>query len=395
MKTVALGEVVDFYSGATPSKSRPDLWVGDVPWFSAKDLKHPRLSDSLDHVSREVFTSSPLRKLPAGTVVMVVRGMILAHTVPVSILDAEAAINQDLKALLPRAPLDSSFLAHMLRAQQNTILGHVATAAHGTKKLDSRVLRELRIPFPSLDEQRRIAAILDQADALRAKRLQTLTHVDALTQSIFLDMFGDPAVNPQRWPTMRLGDLATRFRDGPFGSNLKSAHYVPAGVRVIRLQNIGVGELLNDDRAYVSEDHFATLSKHRCDPGDILIGTLGEPNLRACIQPKWLSLALNKADCVQMKVDTSRASAEWACWLLNMPGTLRLANSLVLGQTRSRISMGRLRELEVPVPPIALQRAFTARITQVQMQRAAAVCTAAVERELFDSVQARAFADGL
>lgn len=110
MKTVALGDVVHFYSGGTPPKSNVAHWQGDVPWFSAKDMKRPRLTDSADHVADDVFSTTSLRRVPAGTVAMVVRGMILAHTVPISILDVEAAINQDLKALIPKTELDSTYL---------------------------------------------------------------------------------------------------------------------------------------------------------------------------------------------------------------------------------------------------------------------------------------------
>lgn len=182
-----------FYSGGTPSKATAEFWEGSVPWFSPKDMKQPRLSDSADHVSDSVFSKTSLRRLPPGTVAIVVRGMILAHTVPISILDVSAAINQDLKALLPRRSIDPTFLAAMLRAQHATILAQVSTSAHGTKKLDTRVLEDIHIPFPSLDEQRRIAAILDAADDLRAKRRATIAALDTLTQSIFTDMFGDCA----------------------------------------------------------------------------------------------------------------------------------------------------------------------------------------------------------
>ena len=209
MTTVALGEVVNFYSGGTPSKSNAAFWQGDVPWFSAKDMKHSRLTDSADHVSEEVFSTTPLRKLPAGTIAVVVRGMILAHTVPISILDVEAAINQDLKALLPKRPLDTSYLAAVLRAQHASILSQVSTAAHGTKKLESRVLENLRIPLPPLVEQRRIAAIFDRADALRAKRRQALTQLDALTQSVFVDMFDDTELD-----LVPAGELMPAMRNG-------------------------------------------------------------------------------------------------------------------------------------------------------------------------------------
>lgn len=391
MRTVALGDIVDFYSGGTPSKSNPEFWNGEVPWFSAKDMKQDRLIDSADHISENAFRSASLRRLPAGTIAMVVRGMILAHTVPISILEVPSAINQDLKALLPKSDVDTGYLAAMLRAQHVEILTKVSTAAHGTKKLDSRVLETIEIPLPPLNEQRRIAAILDHADALRAKRRQVLAHLDTLTQSIFHDMFGDPEANPHRYPTASVGSLAAKFSDGPFGSNLKSSHYTPTGVPVVRLQNIGVGRYLDGNRAYVSEEHYYSLRKHDCVPGDVLIGTLGDPNLRACIQPETMPIALNKADCVQMRIDQSVAVPEWACWLLNMPGTLALANSLVLGQTRARISMGRLRDLKVPVPPLELQQGFADRVRTVDAQRAVVESALAGDDELFASLQSGAF----
>ena len=184
MNRVALCEIVDFTSGGTPSKANPAFWDGDVPWFSAKDIKKPRLTDSADHISEAAFTATSLRRLPANTVVLVVRGMILAHTVPIAVLTVESAINQDLKALLPKRDVDPTFLAAMLQAQHGTILSQVSTAGHGTKKLDSRVLANIRIPLPELDEQRRIAAILDLAADQRAAINSMLGLQDELIGSL-------------------------------------------------------------------------------------------------------------------------------------------------------------------------------------------------------------------
>src|SRR5215475_12026903 len=94
--------------------------------------------------------------------------------------------------------------------------------------------------------------------------------------------------------------LKAEERDN-FGSNLKTSHYRERGVRVIRLQNIGVGKFLDEDKAYISEEHFAALPRHHCFSGDVLIGTLGDPNLRACLQPKRIKRALNKADCILLR----------------------------------------------------------------------------------------------
>lgn len=183
---VALSEIVKFTSGGTPSKANTAYWNGDVPWFSAKDIKKPRLTDSTDHISEEVFASTPLRKLPENTVVLVVRGMILAHTVPIAVLGVEAAINQDLKALLPKegVDVDPTFLAAMLRAQHGTILSQVSTAGHGTKKLDSRVLESIRIPFPAPEEQRRVAKVFDLAAHQRASIESMLELQDELIDSL-------------------------------------------------------------------------------------------------------------------------------------------------------------------------------------------------------------------
>ena len=162
-------------------------------------------------------------------------------------------------------------------------------------------------------------------------------------------------------------------------------------MRVIRLQNIGVGELVDDDRAYISHDHFAQLIKHECLPGDVLVGTLGDPNLRACIQPDWLAVALNKADCVQIRVDETVAVGEWLCALLNCPATEVKAQSLVKGQTRARISMGRLRELHVPVPPLSLQLEFAETIQTFQVDQIQQQHSVEALDSLFASLQQRAF----
>jgi type I restriction enzyme S subunit len=185
--------------------------------------------------------------------------------------------------------------------------------------------------------------------------------------------------------------LASKFSDGPFGSNLKSEHYTERGIRVVRLQNIGVGQFVDDDSAYISERHFASLKKHECLPGDVLVGTLGDPNLRACIQPDWLAVALNKADCVQVRPDEEVANASYICALLNLSATEAMAQDLMHGQTRVRISMGRLRSLQIPVPPIKLQREFGRRIAAVEQLKTAHRTSLAALDALFASLQHRAF----
>ncbi len=286
---------------------------------------------------------------------------------------------------------DARWLMHCLNAPQ--CRNQIAGFATGTTR--SRIsrgnLKKIEIPLLPLAKQQRIAEVLDRADALRAKRRASLAQLDTLTQAIFLDLFGDPATNPKGWAGRPIGEITSKFSDGPFGSNLKSEHYTETGVRVVRLQNIGVGEFVDDDAAYISERHFANLKKHECRPGDVLVGTLGAPNLRACIQPDWLPIALNKADCVQVRPNECIANATYICALLNQPATERMAQELMHGQTRVRISMGRLRGLKVPVPPIELQREFARQVQAVERLKTSHRASLAELDALFASLQHRAF----
>lgn len=287
------------------------------------------------------------------------------------------------------ASVDRAYLARFMSLALKT--SEDATPFVTVKHLSAKALNAIEILLPPFEEQRRIAAILDHADAIRTKRRQQVAYVDSMASSLFLDMFGDPARNPRDLRTAQLGSLATKFSDGPFGSNLKSSHYTESGVPVIRLQNIGVGEYKSTACTFVSEAHYSGLRKHDCRPGDVLIGTLGEPNIRACIQPTSLPLALNKADCVQMRVDESQVHAEYVVGLLNSPGTLAPANSLILGQTRARVSMGRLRTLVVPVPSIDEQRRYAARIQEIASLREIALGASRCDDQLSASLQSRAF----
>ena len=217
-----------------------------------------------------------------------------------------------------------------------------------------------------MDEQKRIASLLARADRLRQLRRTAHDLSDSVLQSVFLEMYGDPLINDKCWEVRTLRSVSLKFSDGPFGSDLKTEHYVPNGVRVIRLQNIGVGKLIDDDQAYISEKHFEEVSKHRCLPGDVIVGTLGDPNLRAMILPDSIPQALNKADCVQIRVNPKICNNQYVCWLLNMPHTLQLASGMIHGQTRARINMGRLAELEVPIPPVSLQEEFAGVVARVE-----------------------------
>jgi len=284
---------------------------------------------------------------------------------------------------------DSDYILHFLKSKFHYFNSNTtgATIPH----LDKKRVHNLKIPLPPLPTQKKIVAILEKAEKLKGWRREADELTDELLKSTFLQMFGDPVKNPKGWEIKKLKETSDKFSDGPFGSNLKTEHYRNNGIRVIRLQNIGVNEFLDKDKVYVSEKHYSNLKKHSCVPGDIIIGTMGSPNLRACILPKSIELAINKADCIQCRPNKNLATSEYLCQLLNLPSTLIIASNMIHGQTRSRLSMGNLSTLSIPIPPLELQKQFSNVVQQIEELQEYQSQTKLHITDLFSSFMQQAF----
>ena len=157
-----LGEVVTLKSGGTPNRATAAFWGGEMPWISAKDLKSFDLMNSIEHLTPK--GAAELNTVPAGTILILVRGMGLFKDFPIGLTSREMAFNQDVKALVPKLKTNARFLAHALVAMRSAVMGRVDRAGHGTGRLSTDYLIALPIAFPPLDEQRRIVAVLDVWD---------------------------------------------------------------------------------------------------------------------------------------------------------------------------------------------------------------------------------------
>jgi type I restriction enzyme S subunit len=160
-----LGYLIKLRSGATPDKGKPEFWDGEIPWVSPKDMKRPFIDDSEDHISEEALESSPLARIPAGRVLIVVRGMILAHSFPVAFSMADVTINQDMKALECREGLEPRFLFWALNGLAHVFVSLTDESAHGTRRLETSTLTRFPFMLPPLAEQIAIADFLDKETA--------------------------------------------------------------------------------------------------------------------------------------------------------------------------------------------------------------------------------------
>lgn len=155
-----------------------------IPWISPKDMKARNLFDAIDHVSQAAVEQTNLRLLPIDTVAIVVRGMILVHTFPVARLRVASTINQDMKALIPRRPIGPAFLATAIRLQSPTVLASVSIAGHGTRRLETDALDQIRIPIATYAQQSAFEASVSDAEGLLASAKKEAHAFDELFASL-------------------------------------------------------------------------------------------------------------------------------------------------------------------------------------------------------------------
>lgn len=185
-----LGACAEFLSGGTPRTSNPEYWAGTIPWISGKDLKSFYLSDAEDHITAEAADAGS-RLVPAGTILLLVRGMTLHNTVPIGVVTREVAFNQDIKAIRAREHVDQAFLSFWLLARRPQLLSTVHAAGHGTGVLASDRLKALPIELPELDEQRRIANVFRRIEEKVAQNRRTGRKLEALVRATFKAWFVD------------------------------------------------------------------------------------------------------------------------------------------------------------------------------------------------------------
>jgi type I restriction enzyme S subunit len=191
--SMPLRELVSLIGGGTPSKSSPEYWQGNVPWVSPKDMKSRTIRDSADHISESAIKDSAAKLIHPGVVLIVVRGMILAHTVPSAVLMVPATINQDMKALVPKAGLASEFLSMYLWAFNPELLALVERSTHDTRKLETNNLLKFRVLVPSLEVQHSICnelhRIEDRVRQITNCRRARQREIGALMPSILNQAF--------------------------------------------------------------------------------------------------------------------------------------------------------------------------------------------------------------
>lgn len=400
MNTLLLKEICDVTMGqAPPGTSYNDEMVGHPLIAGAGDF-----GDRTPAASR--FTTAASRISKVDDIILCIRATIGDRNWS----DSEYCLGRGVAGLRPHTgELDRNYLWHWLSVAKRPLMRQARGSTF--KQVNRAAIETLEIPVPvkpdgtpDLAEQKRIAAILDKADAIRRKRQEAIALTEEFLRSAFLDMFGDPVTNPNSittpkgWSVVSITDIQADVEracvGGPFGSNLTSKDYVKGGVPVIRGSNLSV------DRCFLSEDAFAfvspakaeSLSQNMAFRGDVIFtqrGTLGQVGMIPQ-NSKFEQYVLSQS---QMKLtpNTSLVDPIWLVSYFQAPIAQKLIEKRTLATGVPHINLGILREFPVRLPPIEEQRRF-GRLRRELQERATRQTSVLAETDnLFNALVQRAF----
>lgn len=219
-----LGDICSIVSGTTPKSNRPEYWDGDINWVTPAELNDDSdiINESQRKITEQAVQDSSLKPFPAGTVLLSSR----APIGKVAIAGVEMYCNQGFKNLICSNRIYNRYLYHFLKNSTEYLnsLGRGATF----KEISKSIVENIEIPLPPLDEQRRIAAMLDKVSGLIAKRREQLDKLDELVKARFVEMFGDPIKNEKGFPTITGQDFF-KLSNGKFvPENKRFDNGVPA-----------------------------------------------------------------------------------------------------------------------------------------------------------------------
>lgn len=289
--------------------------------------------------------------------------------------------------------LDATYLFYMIWSEQFRVLGAASmSGAAGQKRVGSDFLKNFEIPLPPLAEQKRIAAILDKADAIRRKRQQAIQLADDFLRAVFLQMFGDPVTNPKGWEVKPLKDLAHKIGSGstPRGG---SESYQTDGISLIRSLNIHDNEFKFKDLAFIDDEQAERLSNVVVEENDVLLNITGASVCRCAIVPsEVLPARVNQHVCI-IRPKANLYPSYLLHLLISQPYKQMLLQMSGAGATREALTKLQIENLQIAIPPESEQEKFEK--VRLSVNSLIKNAHSFSSQELFESLSQKAFSGQL
>jgi type I restriction enzyme S subunit len=292
--------------------------------------------------------------------------------------------------------LDSRYLINFLRQDALREAGtRRMTGSAGQKRVPRLFLANLMVPLPPINEQRRIAAILDQADDLRRKRRQSLTLLDDFVTSVFIKFFGDPVTNERHWNLLPIGDLDIKIADGNYAEKYPSAaDFLDDGVPFVRAENLRDMTIDGSNMRFISIEKHAKLRKGHLHTDDVLITTRGRIGEVALVPASYSGANVN-AQIVILRSQSRNITPLYLAHVLRFYRIRSVLQSYQTGVALKQLPIRSLRAIKIPLPPQSDQQRYAQAMAEIHSLKKTTQQSEATLDRLFASLQHRAFDDAL
>lgn len=359
-----ISDIFDLQMGKTPPRDEQSFWnSNDYKWVAISDLDDCKyIENTSEYISSKAVQQTGIKIVPKNTVIMSFKLSIGK----VAITKEDIYTNEAIMAFFNKGiiNIELSYLYYLLKSYKWELLAQ--RAAKG-KSLNKEILNNAILCFnDDIQTQKEIVVVLDKVTSLISMRKEQLEKLDILVKSKFIEMFGDPVLNPKGWEKKKLGEVCSSIVRGPFGSALKKEYFVPYSKNVYKVyeQKNAIKQNCNIGSYYISEEKFLTLKRFECKTGDIIMscsGTVGkmytlpEDAHKGIINQALMKMTLN--GIVIDKIFKIYFGLAVESLVLNGSGIKNIS------------SVSYLKNIEIQVPPLDLQNQFAEFVEQVEKNK--------------------------
>ncbi len=381
---VKIGDFCITGSGGTPSRSIAEYYQGDIPWIKSGDLRENIVTQATEFISTEAIKSSSAKMVAKGSILLAMYGATVGR---MALLGIDAATNQAVCNITPDS--DRAFTKYVYYALLSKVPEFLKNAVGGAQpNISQGIIRDTLIPLPPLEEQKRIAAILDKADAIRRKRQQAIKLADDFLRSVFLEMFGDPVTNSKGFPVGTIRDLV---ESASYGSSAKASD-VAGDYPMLRMGNITYeGAIDMSDLKYIDLDE-KDKSKYLVAKGDLLFNRTNSKELvgKTAVYDRDEPAAI-AGYLIRVRANQKGNNYYISGYLNSTHGKTTLQNMCKSIVGMANINAQELQEISILIPPIELQRKYEDVVLSIKEKLKAYEASLKYVSNLFGSLSQRAF----
>lgn len=361
---VKLGDIFEIGSGGTPSKSHPEYYGGDIPWVKTGDLKNEYLYEVEDFITEEGLKNSSAKVYEADTVLIAMYGATIGAT---SILKINACTNQACAAFKKNEQVIPEYLYYFLRSQKKKFVKDGVGGAQ--PNISAGYLKKVEMELHSLEEQRAIVDILDKTSDIVIKRNQEIQSLDDLIKARFVELFGDPVLNPFSWEMKRFDEIC---------ENLDSRRKpISSGDRVEGIYPYyGASGIVDYVEDYIFDEDILLVSE---DGANLLMRST--PIAFSVSGKVWVN---NHAHVVRFEKMSLQKYVEIYFSLIDISDS-------ITGSAQPKLNQAKLNAMMIPIPEDTLLDRYCEFLCQVDKSKVVVQKSLDETQQLFDSLMQKYF----